>query len=219
MSILDFFTSNKKRTGLLISAIVIIAGLIPLIILTFYADPAHPYSITELTLITEDNVDIQAHIYTPQNMTGNHPGVVIGHGFTGNSRHMQLLAIELVKREFVVVNINFRGHGSSGGYLPSFTNLNLTDFLEKDLMAGVAYLNSLGNVDRIGLVGHSMGSMTSLRTAVDYTNVINATVLLGMVAGFDTGFLNFIQDGNESILDYNLARVKFRNPVSNPNHS
>ncbi|TFG04614.1 MAG: alpha/beta fold hydrolase [Promethearchaeota archaeon] len=208
MIVTDFFRSNKKRKGLILSAIIIVSGLIPLIILTYFADPAHPYTITETILTTEDYVKIQAHIYTPHNMTGNHPGIVIGHGFTGNSRHMQLLAIELVKREFVVVNINFRGHGSSGGYLPSFVSPDLTTILEKDLLAGIQYLNALGNIDRIGIVGHSMGSMTAMRTADDYTNVVNATVLLGMVVGFEAGFRNFLEQAISGVPEVNLSRIQ-----------
>jgi len=205
MCVIQFLLSNKKRTGLLISVILILSGVIPLIIFTFFADPAHPYTISETTLIAQDNTAIQAHIYTPNNMTGYHPGVVIGHGFTGNSRHMQLLAIELVKREFVVVNINFRGHGDSGGYLPSLFDPNQVSIIEQDMVAGIRYLQALGNVNKIGLVGHSMGSMTAFKTASDYSNEVNATVVLGMVAGFETGLLNLVQ--HQSTSDYNLTRI------------
>jgi pimeloyl-ACP methyl ester carboxylesterase len=209
MSIKEFLLSNKKRTGLLISVIIILSGVIPLIVFTFFADPAHPYTITETTLITEDYTKIQADIYTPANMSGMHPGVVIGHGFTGNSKHMQLLAIELVKREFVVVNINFRGHGSSGGYLPSLINPLQVHILEQDMVAGIRYLQALGNINKIGLVGHSMGSMTALRTADDHTNEINATVALGMVVGFEAGLMNLIEGTNATgTEEYNLTRIR-----------
>ncbi len=209
MSLKQFLLSNKKRTGLLISAILIISGIIPLIIFTFFADPVHPYINTKTTLITEDFIEIQADIYTPANMSGMHPGIVIGHGFTGNSKHMQLLAIELVKREFVVVNINFRGHGSSGGYLPSFTDPLMVHIIEQDMLAGIKYLKSLGNINKIGLVGHSMGSMTALRTADDYTNEVNATVALGMVAGFEAGLRNLIGGTNGTGTEaYNLTRIR-----------
>jgi pimeloyl-ACP methyl ester carboxylesterase len=208
MSLKHFLLSNKKRTGLIISAIIILSGVIPLIIFTFFADPAHPYTITETTLITEDYTEIQADIYTPANMSGMHPGVVIGHGFTGNSKHMQLLAIELVKREFIVVNINFRGHGSSGGYLPSLADPLMVAILEQDMVAGIRYLQALGNINKIGLVGHSMGSMTALKTADDLTNVVNATVALGMVAGFEAGLLNLLEGTSVTGTEYNLTHIR-----------
>ncbi len=207
MSVKDFFLSNKKRTGVIISTILLFAGLIPLIICTFFADPAHPYTITQTSLITEDYVELKAHIYTPENMTGNHPGIVIGHGFTGNSRHMQAIAIELVKREFVVVNLNFRGHGNSGGHLPPFINPDLVPTLVKDMRAGIDYLLSLG-VDRIGLVGHSMGSMTALATCERYPNEINATVIIGMAAGLDDDLSSLLGGRPSAFTDYNLSRVK-----------
>ncbi len=208
MSIKEFFTSNRKRTGVVLSAIVLLSGFIPLIIFTYFADPAHPYTITQTTLVTEDFVNIKADIYTPRNMTGNHPGVVIGHGFCGNSRHMQLLAIELVKREFIVVNLNFRGHGNSGGSLPSLADPYLTHILVQDLRAGMDYLRGLDNVDRIGLVGHSMGSMTSLKASDLYSNEVNATVLIGMAGGFEGGLrIVFSPDVPEEVYAVNLSRV------------
>ena len=203
MALKEFFTSNKKRTGLLLSAIVILSGVIPLIIFTFFADPAHPYTITQATLITEDNTPIKAHIYTPQNMTGNHPGIIIGHGFTGNSGHMQLLSIEFVKREFVVVNLNFRGHGNSGGILPSFLDPNTVNWLELDVLSGIEYLRDLGNINQIGLLGHSMGSMTVLKVSEDYMDDINATVALGMAVGFEIGLGNL----TGPLLECNLSKI------------
>jgi pimeloyl-ACP methyl ester carboxylesterase len=207
MSMKSFLLSNKKRTGLIISIILILSGIIPLIIFTFFADPAHPYTISQTTLVTEDYTNIKALIYTPKNMTGNHPGVVIGHGFCGNARHMQALAIEFVKREFVVVNINFRGHGNSGGYLPSFTDPLMTNTIELDILAGIQYLRDLGNIDKIGLLGHSMGAMTVLKTADDLTNDINATVVLGMVTGFEAGLRGFIGGNISGTSEPNLTRI------------
>ncbi|MHA1648571.1 MAG: alpha/beta hydrolase [Candidatus Helarchaeota archaeon] len=204
----EFLTSNKKRTGLILSIIVIFSGAIPLIIFTFFADPAHPYTITEITLETEDFTKIKAHIYTPKNMTGFHGGIVIGHGFTGNSRHMQMLAIELVKREFVVVSINFRGHGNSEGYLPSFADPNMINKLVLDMKAGIDYLEKLGNVNKIGLIGHSMGAMTALKTSDLYTEEINATVIIGMVGNSERGLRDFFgQNDSQSSSSYNLSRI------------
>ncbi|NVM29941.1 MAG: alpha/beta fold hydrolase [Candidatus Helarchaeota archaeon] len=208
MSAKEFFTSNKKRTGLIICAIIIISGIIPLIIFTYFADPAHPYTITETTLTADDYTKIQAHIYTPKNMSGNHPGIVMAHGFCGNSINQQLLAIELVKREFVVISINFRGHGSSGGWLPSFTDPNMVNVIEQDVVAAIRHLQSMGNINKIGLIGHSMGAMTSLKTADDYTNVVNATAVLGMTVGFEGELRDLFQGNLNFTLDYNLTRVR-----------
>ncbi|TFF87339.1 MAG: alpha/beta fold hydrolase, partial [Promethearchaeota archaeon] len=207
MSFLDFFKSNKKITGLIISGILIISGVIPLIIFIFFADMNHLYTIKQVTLTTEDNVEINSLIYTPNNMTGKHPGIVIGHGFTGNALHMQLLAIEFVKREFIVVNINFRGHGNSGGYLPAFSDPNMINIIEQDMIAGIEYLKALGNVDRIGLLGHSMGSMTALKTSEDLSNQVNATVILGMSSGFEQDLHSILAGDNGMSSEHNFSKI------------
>lgn len=64
---------------------------------------------------------------------------------------MQGLSIDLVKRGFTVVTIDFRGHGSSEGYRAESSKLDL------DMIAAIEYLEGLGNINKIGLVGHSMG--------------------------------------------------------------
>ncbi|MHA1131642.1 MAG: alpha/beta hydrolase [Candidatus Helarchaeota archaeon] len=208
MSLKEFFLSNKKRTGVFISAIILFAGFIPLVIFTYFADPAHPYTITQTTLVTEDFVKLKAHVYTPRNMTGDHPGIVIAHGFTGNSRHMQTLAIELVKREFVVVSLNFRGHGNSGGFLPSLGDPLLTVTLVRDMRAGIDYLKEDMNCTYIGLVGHSMGAMTAMKASDIYSNEINATVIMGMAGGFEGGLRAIMSpDVPADVYSVNFSRI------------
>jgi len=207
MLISQFIKSNKKLVGLMIGVILIISGIIPLIIFIYFADSEHPYTISQITLNTSDYKKITAMVYTPKNMSGKHPGVVIGHGFTGNALHMQLLAIELVKREFVVVSINFRGHGNSGGYLPAFTDPLMINIIEQDMLAGMEYLKSLGNINKIGLLGHSMGAMTALKTSEDYSNQINATVILGMSSGFEQQLYEIFGYESVPFMEHNLSKI------------
>ena len=205
MSILDFFKSNKKRTGVIISAIIIVIGIIPLLMFTFYADPVNPYSITPMTLTSDDGTNIDVLVYTPNTIEGNVPGVVVAHGYCSSKQFMQLLCIEIVKRGIIVVNIDFRGHGSSGGSLPSIRNAQEVNQLEEDVWAAIQYLRGLGNVDRLGLVGHSMGGMTVTRIANRYPNVVNATVSLGMVPEQST--LQEMVDA-EGIFQYDITKIK-----------
>jgi len=65
MSIIEFLKADKKRAGVIISILILLIGVVPLIIFTFFADSAHPYTITQETLISEDGTKIQAFIYTP----------------------------------------------------------------------------------------------------------------------------------------------------------
>lgn len=179
MSIIEFLKADKKRAGVIISIIILLIGVVPLIIFTFFADPAHPYTITQETLISEDGTEIQALIYAPLTASGSIPGVVLAHGYCGSKGSLNSIGIELVKRNFLVVNIDFRGHGASGGYLSR--DPEGYEKLEMDVMAGIQYLKDSGVVDKIGLMGHSMGAGTVRRVAEKIPNQINATVSMGSI--------------------------------------
>ena len=161
---------NKKRTILLIGLILMTAGIISTVIFTYFPDPAHPYTITNVTLTTEDKINLQAVVFTPANNT--RCAVINSHGFSGNKRWNQHISIELAKRGILVVAFDARGHGASDGYL------NRGD-LQYDILAAVEYLQNNTNVNQIGLVGHSMGGMNSMSVAASYQNLINATVAIG----------------------------------------
>ncbi|MGY5878746.1 MAG: alpha/beta fold hydrolase [Candidatus Thorarchaeota archaeon] len=184
MNVLQLIRSSRKVKALSVGVIILILGVVSTFSLTFNADVEHPYSIVHHALESGDGTLIQALVYTPVDTSSNRPGVVVGHGFCENKQYMQLLSIELVKRGFVVVNIDFRGHGSSEGYLSDFTRSN---DLVQDMLAGVEYLENLGFVDRIGLVGHSMGGGTSMLAALQNPTRINATVAIGALSTFSSG--------------------------------
>ncbi|MHA1293492.1 MAG: alpha/beta hydrolase family protein [Promethearchaeota archaeon] len=172
---------NKKRTILLISILLIIIGVIPLIVLIFYAAPENPYIIKQKTFISEDGTEIKALIYLPEDVSDESIGIVVAHGFCGNKQYMQPLSIELVKRGFVVVSIDFRGHGSSDGYLPPLFRETDSHELEEDMLAAVDFLKSMG-IHKIGLVGHSMGGRTAQNVAENNPKLIDATVSIGMIS-------------------------------------
>jgi dienelactone hydrolase len=183
MNALQLLKSSRKMKALLIGVIILMIGVVSTVSLTFYADTEHPYTIVHQTLESGDGTLIQVLVYTPVDTSSNCPGVVVGHGFCENKQYMQPLSIELVKRGFVVVNIDFRGHGSSEGYLSDFERSN---GLVLDMLAGVKYLEDLGFVDRIGLAGHSMGGGTSMLTALQNPTRINATVAIGALSTFSS---------------------------------
>lgn len=183
MSIKTFLTSNKKRTGIIISLIILFSGIIPLVIFTYFADTDHPYTISPVNLTSEDGTEIDALLYNPLTATGNIPGVVLAHGYCGSKGNLQKLAIELVKRNYLIINIDFRGHGTSGGLLPE--GPERYEKLEMDVMAAVNYLQNTGRVNQIGLVGHSMGGATVNGFAVKNSEIINATVSIGMIPSLE----------------------------------
>ncbi len=183
MNALQLLKSSRKAKALLVGFVILAVGVVATFSLTFNADVEHPYTIRNHTLESGDGTLIQSLVYTPVDTSSDCPGVVVGHGFCENKQYMQALAIELVKRGFVVVSIDFRGHGSSGGYLSDFGRSN---GLVLDMLAGVEYLENLGFVDRIGLAGHSMGGGTSMLTALQNPTRINVTVAIGALSTFSS---------------------------------
>ena len=174
---------SKKAKALVIGGIILIISVVSTYTLTFNADAENQYTISHKTLESGDGTLIQALMYTPVDTSSHRPGIVVGHGFCENKEYMQPLSIELVKRGFIVVSIDFRGHGSSGGYLDNFGQSN---GLVLDMLAGVEYLEGLGFVDKIGLAGHSMGGATSMLTASENPTRINATVSIGALSTFSS---------------------------------
>jgi pimeloyl-ACP methyl ester carboxylesterase len=175
-----------KKLILLLSIILVGVGIGGAIYFTYFAGS---YTVTSQTLISEDGTEIASWVYTPKDLSGTVPGIVVCHGFVANKQTMQGFSIELVKCGFVVIAIDFRGHGASGGNLGEERNLYGEDNkLVDDVYAAVQYLQNHPNVDNdsIGLVGHSMGGASVMGTAITYPNEINATVTIGMVGVNDT---------------------------------
>ncbi len=186
MSIIRYLTSDKKRLGIVVSIAIIMIGVMPLIYYTYYANPDRSYQIEQKTLISEDGTRIEALIYKPKGIS--HEGIVVGHGYCGNKRYMQPLCIELVKRGFTVVNIDFRGHGSSDGHLPIREDENRYYGLKQDMEAGIDYLEDIDDIEQIGLVGHSMGASTAVKVSEDHPDKIKATVSIGHIPDDDNDF-------------------------------
>ncbi len=177
--------SNKRKLGLIIGISIIFIGVVPLLILTFVPELKHSYTIEPLALESEDNIYISAFKYTPKGEK-SHAGVVVGHGFFGNKLNMQPLSIELVKRGFTVINIDFRGHGASGG------NFYRSELI-KDMKAAVNYLEfNLPYITEIGLVGHSLGAEIALTFSNIFPEKINATVAIGAIIGNITAVSNLL---------------------------
>lgn len=161
--------------GLFIGVSIIIIGVIPLFFLTFFPELKQSYTIKPLALETEDGVYISAFKYTPKGEK-SHGGVVVGHSFFGNKLNMQPISIELAKRGFTVINIDFRGHGASGGFFAR----NKVIF---DMKAAIDYLeNDLSYITEIGLVGHSLGAYAALSLSNSYPHRINSTVVIGAIS-------------------------------------
>jgi fermentation-respiration switch protein FrsA (DUF1100 family) len=85
------------------------------------ASPAATFSKQDLTIKGFDGVSLAATLYEPdgQPPAGAWPAVVLMHGLGGDRSSMNLLAgaMGLVGNEYVVLTVDARGHGQSGGLI------------------------------------------------------------------------------------------------------
>lgn len=107
------------------------------------------------------------------------PGVVVAHGFAGSARLMAQFGDSLSARGYVVVLLDFSGHGANTHPMPEVGDNS--DALQRDLSVATDHLRGLPDVDpaRISLVGHSMGAGAVTRYAVDHPE-ITATVAVSL---------------------------------------
>jgi len=114
---------------------------------------------------------------------GRHAGVVVAHGFAGSARLMAPFGDTLAARGYVVVLLDFAGHGANTTPLPDATAG--TDAsgkaLQHALDVALAHLRSLPDVDpsRLALVGHSMGATAVTEYAANHPDV-KATVAISL---------------------------------------
>ncbi|MHA2125070.1 MAG: alpha/beta hydrolase [Promethearchaeota archaeon] len=185
MSPLKNLRSDKKKIGIIISILILIIGVIPLLIFTYIPELEISYTIEPISLKSEDNIYISAFKYTPKGKKSN-GGIIVSHSFLGSKLNMQPLSIELAKRGFTVVSIDFRGHGASGG---NFYRGRVI----KDMMAAVNYFdNNVSYVSEIGLVGHSLGAEVAITLSRQQPSKINATVAIGGISEDIKGVSNLL---------------------------
>ncbi len=119
------------------------------------------------------------------NGAGPHPTVILLHGFPGNEKNLDL-AQSLRRAGFNVLFFHYRGAwGSQGEYS--------LDHIAEDVASVLSFLRANAgeysvDVDRISLVGHSLGGYASLRGAANDDGVI-------CVAGIATAnFATYVAD-------------------------
>ena len=116
---------------------------------------------------TSDGETISFNLYVKQGIPDNRPVIVMGHGVMVNKEMMTNYAIELASRNFIVANIDWRGHGQSTGNLD-------TSLLDLDLEAVISKIPLLvpsANMSELGLIGYSMGGGPTFRYAANHPEV------------------------------------------------
>ena len=117
---------------------------------------------SQVNFKTIDNLNLTGWYIPPKN------GVVIilQHGYHANSAQMLPIGLMLAKHGFGVLLFDFRGHGKSEG-----NTVTLGLFEVQDTDAAVGFLLKQPEVNKIGLLGNSMGGATGILAASKNENI------------------------------------------------
>lgn len=153
---------------LLVLAIVGVYVLMPIgfgIVVVFpYQESvgAAPQGFEEVTLETDDGVDLAAWYAPPDNGAA----IILIHGAGGSRESVRRYAEMLVSQGYGVLSLDLRGHGESDG-----TTNRLGWKGTADVGAAVAYLQVRDEVTVIGALGSSLGAEVLLGAASTYPEI------------------------------------------------
>ncbi|HEV2365899.1 MAG TPA: alpha/beta fold hydrolase [Caulobacteraceae bacterium] len=135
-------------------------------------------SVSDVRFRGPDGTMFSALVYRPKAATPQNPapGILAVHGYINSRETQSPFAIELARRGYVVLALDQRGHGFSGGAAAT------KGFGGPE---GLSFLRRLPFVDqgRIGLEGHSMGGWAVLAAAAAGPDAYRAMVLEGSSTG------------------------------------
>ena len=128
-----------------------------------------------------DHGKLQAILQKPQLAQGEkYPMVVFCHGFGGRKEGplFELIADSLQKHGIASIRFDFNGHGDSEGKFEDMTVPNEIS----DAKKVIAYVQSMPDVSKIALVGHSQGGVVAAMTAGELKDQISAVALMAPAA-------------------------------------
>lgn len=181
--------SNKAKMNP-VARIFLVVGIVAMLVGSFLSHSAltshGTVDVQSIEWVNENGASMHAVLYIPKNASAENkvPGIVANHGFSSNSEAMHLHAIELSRRGCVVIALDAYAHGNT-----TYPDMDL-DMIVNDMgnYSALQYLGRLPYVDtdRIGMIGHSMGSdccrYGALRAYEEYkagnTNVILPKAIL-----------------------------------------
>lgn len=164
---------RRAAAWLLIAAIFIVVG----VALASWTQ-TRGGTVTDVRFKGADGTVFSALLYRPPGATAAHPapGILAVHGYINSRETQSPFAIEFLRRGYVVLALDQRGHGYSGG------GATAKGFGGPEALA---YFRTLPFVDRrnIGLEGHSMGGWAVLAAAAVMPGDYTAMVLEGSSVG------------------------------------
>ncbi len=169
-------TGARLRPGLwlAIGLVLVVFG----VALAALVERAGGVQVSDVRFRGADGTTFSALLYRPAGVSTEKPapGILAVHGYINTRETQSPFAIEFARRGYVVLALDQRGHGYSGGAATT------KGFGGPE---GLTYLRSLPFVDtaNIGLEGHSMGGWTILAAAAVMPDAYRAMVLEGSSTG------------------------------------
>ncbi len=132
--------------------------------------------INPILLEPSSGIKLEGIDIIPRGSISNKPAAILIHGYTSNYRRLIYIANLLVKKGFMVILFNLRGHGKSSGKQRDALGM------QQDLTQVIDYVKKKANIDstRILVLGISLGAMLSLTSGYINPDITYIIALAGM---------------------------------------
>jgi dienelactone hydrolase len=131
-------------------------------------------------ITTEDSISISYNLYYPPDLDRTTPVVIIGHGVNVNKEMMSNFAVEFASQGYIVANLDWRGHGRSGGELDrNGLSLDLEAVIED-----IPHRTPHADMNDLVLLGYSMGGGPTYEYAAGHS-AVRAWIGVGTAAHED----------------------------------
>jgi dienelactone hydrolase len=127
---------------------------------------------------TADGVELSGRLFGSRD---SEAGIVLAHGSTVNQSSWFAFAEELGNRGYLVLTFDFRGY-CPGGDAGCSHGTKDSSARPTDLHAAIEAIRSLG-VERLGVMGSSLGGSTALAVAADEGDALDLLVALSAPPG------------------------------------
>ena len=130
----------------------------------------------ELSVEVVDDRDTVVEVWLPDGADVALPGVVVTHGFSGSRQLMRATAVALADAGYAVAVPDLAGHGASTATLPRGDDAAAV--LASEVAFALEILEDQPQVDgdRLGVLGHSMGSGAVMEAGIAQPGRVAATV-------------------------------------------
>lgn len=152
---------STSRTAWLVLAVSLVLMLAGSLLAGYIQSGAVNSTVHSVTFYGSYSATYSAYLWVPNGVDQNHkaPAILAAHGFNNSKEYMANSALELARRGYVVLDMDWDDHGGSDAStvgpfkVPSANGLGTLD--------GLKYLQSLPMVDdnNIGMLGMSMGGL------------------------------------------------------------